>query len=143
MGRHRVVWRGGGRGLIRRGGTSKGTKRIISSIVSNRRFIILGFVGFVPANVYPCLRSPCLSFIFRITIKFVAWNIRELHLIAHCARPENLELWVPETVLRWSVRVRGTTLELLAVFAWVVLPMGGRFAVTGWAAVSHSPAAVT
>ena len=41
---------GGGRGLIRHGGTSKGTKGIISSIVSNNRFIILGFVSFVSAN---------------------------------------------------------------------------------------------
>ena len=41
---------GGGRGLIRQGGTSKDTKRIISSIVSNNGFIILGFVSFVFAN---------------------------------------------------------------------------------------------
>ena len=105
--------------------------------------IILGFVCVAPANVYPCFRSPCLSFILQVTLKFVAWYIWELHLITHCSRPENLELWVLETILRWGVWVRGMAFELLAAFAWVVLPAGGWFAVMGLAAVSPSPTTVT
>jgi hypothetical protein len=125
-----------GRGQVRCGGTSKSTKRIMSTIFSNSSFRILCFVCFVPANFYPLLQSPCRSFVLQVTLKFIVCYIWELHLITHCARPEDLEFGVPETVLCRGVRVRGATFELLAMFAWVVLPASGWFVVTGLAAAS-------